>query len=93
MSDRPVPESDPEDFLTPALASEPGLLAPDRDLDLDFTWTNRCNVTDINKMTLTLDLFEPLADLDLDLAVPESEPELDPDLDLDLELDFESSLE
>ena len=44
-------------------------------------------------MTLTLDLFEPLADLDLDLAVPESEPELDPDLDLDLELDFESSLE
>ena len=93
MSDRPVPESDPEDFLTPALASEPGLLTPDRDLDLDFTWTNRCNITDSNKMTLTLDLFEPLADLDLDLAVPESEPELDPDLDLDLELDFESSLE
>ena len=88
-----MPESDPEDFLTPALASEPGLLTPDRDLDLDFTWTNRCNITDSNKMTLTLDLFEPLADLDLDLAVPESEPELDPDLDLDLELDFESSLE
>ena len=41
-------------------------------------------------MRLTLDLFEPLADLDLDLAVPESEPEFDPDLDL--ELDLESSL-
>ena len=39
-------------------------------------------------MRLTLDLFEPLADLDLDLAVPESEPEFD----LDLELDLESSL-
>ena len=41
-------------------------------------------------MRLTLDLFEPLADLDLDLAVPESDPEFDPDLDL--ELDLESSL-
>ena len=90
-----MPESDPEDFLTPPLASEPALLAPDRDLDLDFTWTNSnvSNITDLNKMTLTLDLLEPLADLDLDLAVPESDPELDPDLDLDLELDFESSLE
>ena len=50
-----MPESDPEDFLTPALASEPGLLAPDRDLDLDFTWTNSnvSNITDSNKMTLT----------------------------------------
>ena len=38
-----------------------------------------------------LDLADPEeADLDLDLAVPESEPECDPDLDL--ELDFESSL-
>ena len=32
-----MPESDPEDFLTPALASEPGLLPPDRDLDLDYS--------------------------------------------------------
>lgn len=90
MSDRPVPESDPEDFLTPALASEPGLLPLDRDLDLDYSEKPLVKFQIKILQFLTLDLLEPLADLDLDLAVPESEPEFDPDLDL--ELDFESSL-
>ena len=94
MSERPVPESDPEDFLD--LPSEDLLEEADLDLDLDCDWTT-CYIEMRHNSWLpisTLDLLDPLLDLDLDLAVPESEPLLEPDLDLDLdrELDLESSL-
>ena len=93
MSERPVPESDPEDFLD--LPSEDLFEEADLDLDLDCDWTTSYRDIETQPLPIsTLDLLEPLLDLDLDLAVPESEPLLEPDLDLDLdrELDLESSL-